>query len=72
MIFAVYDKKTREVLRFGQCAEDAFQAQARAENEAVVQLARLPNPMRAYVLSEDGALIDKGLSHLGWMAGQKE
>ncbi len=72
MIFAVYDQTTREVLRFGQCADNAFEQQAMKPNEAVTQLPRLPNPQRAYVLTKDGELKDMGLSPLGWALGKKE
>ena len=71
MIFAVYNKTTRELLRAGQCAPNAFAAQATAAHEAVVELPRLPNPLRAYVLTQEGELVDMGLSHLGWMRGKE-
>jgi len=33
--FLVYDKETKQVLREGQCPDNAFTVQAQRENEAV-------------------------------------
>jgi len=64
MIFAVYDKATHAILRFGDCAANAFAAQATADHEAVAALDAALDPRRSYRLMDKEKPADIGPSPL--------
>jgi hypothetical protein len=73
MMFAVIDKKTRELLCFGHCNKDSFLSQRGTSDcdQQVIMIDKSLDANRRYKMWPDGEFEDIGISVIGEMNAKR-